>query len=77
MLPFAPAVKPVDDANTWKPPLVGAAVTLQGVVATELPLKRVTVVPSPFAKLTPSWYQNEYRGEPDGGKPIWLIVEGE
>lgn len=76
MLPFAPAVKPPDDASTLKPALVGATETLQGVAALELPLKRVTVVPFPAA-LTPSWYQNEYRGEPDGCQPIWLIVAGE
>lgn len=54
MLPFAPAVKPVEDASTLKPPLVGATVTLQGVAALELPLNRVTVVPLPFARFTPS-----------------------
>ena len=54
MLPLAPAVKPADDASTLNPPLVGAVVTLQGVVAIELPLNGVTVVPLPFATFTPS-----------------------
>ena len=75
MLPFAPAVKPDGVAATCQPALVGATVTLQGVVAVELPLKRCTVVPFPTA-LTPSWYQNEYRGEPDGCQPILLITAG-
>lgn len=49
MLPFAPAVNPLGAAPTANPPLAGATVTLHGIVATELPLNRVIVVPTPRA----------------------------
>ena len=73
MLPFAPAVNPVEVAATVNPPLAGAIVTLHGVVAVELSENRddrravaVDVHPAP--------YQKEYRGDPAANHPIWDIV---
>ena len=75
MLPFAPAVNPVVVAATVNPPLAGAIVTLQGVVAMELPGNGTTVVLSPVT-FTPAPYQKEYRGDPVANHPICDIVAG-
>ena len=69
MLPFAPAVNPVEVAATVNPPLAGAIVTLHGVVAVELSENATTVVLSPLT-FTPAPYQKEYRGDPAANHPI-------
>jgi len=77
ILPLAPAVNPVDVAKTWKPPLAGGWVTSQGIVARELPLNRLTVVPAPRACYTAQQNDDETDEEQQTEtKTVFVIVSG-